>query len=307
MNLKKFNNLVDLFFDQADKQNPHAIFLEWLNNVKKKKFTWSQTVSSILKLTKTLKKYVKEGDRVLLISENRPEWLISDIAIMLAKAITVPAYTTYTEKDYEYLIQDCEPSVIIISNNIINKKIENIILKKKFIKKIITFDVVLATTDKEKYIEFAMATKENLVEKDKIKNINLKRNSPACIIYTSGTGGDPKGVILSHGGILNNIEGAQEILKPLINKKPVFLTWLPLSHSYEHTVQFVQIAVSAKIFYSEKIEKLLENIAQAKPTIMTAVPRFYQNLYNKININFKKSTGLKSQLIKSTIILGKKK
>ena len=264
MNLKKFNNLVDLFFDQADKQNPHAIFLEWLNNVNKKKFTWSQTVSSILKLTKTLKKYVKEGDRVLLISENRPEWLISDIAIMLAKAITVPAYTTYTEKDYEYLIQDCEPSVIIISNNIINKKIENIILKKKFIKKIITFDVVLATTDKEKYIEFAMATKENLVEKDKIKNINLKRNSPACIIYTSGTGGDPKGVILSHGGILNNIEGAQEILKPLINKKPVFLTWLPLSHSYEHTVQFVQIAVSAKIFYAEKIEKLTRKYCTSK-------------------------------------------
>ena len=92
----------------------------------------------------------------------------------------------------------------------------------------------------------------------------------------------------------------------MIDKKPIFLTWLPLSHSYEHTVQFVQIAVGAKVFYAEKIEKLLDNISEAKPTIMTAVPRFYQNLYNKININIKKATGLKSKLIQITINLGKK-
>jgi len=307
MNLKKFNNLVDLFFEQAGKQNPQSDFLEWLNPVNRKKFTWSQTVSSVFKLAKTLKTFSNEGDRVLLISENRPEWFISDLAIMLVKAITVPTYTTYTEKDYEYLIDDCEPSVVIISNSIINKKIEKIILKKNFIKKVITFDIMSSAIDKKKYIDFNSIMEKNLLEEDKIKNINSKRNSPACIIYTSGTGGNPKGVILSHGGILSNIEGAQEILKPLIKKKPIFLTWLPLSHSYEHTVQFVQIAVSAKIFYAEKIEKLLENISQAKPTIMTAVPRFYQNLYNKININFKKATGLKSVLIKSTINLGKKK
>jgi len=156
-------------------------------------------------------------------------------------------------------------------------------------------------------LNFNSITKKKLKDEDKIKNSNLKRNSPACIIYTSGTGGDPKGVILSHGGILNNLEGACEILKPLINKRPIFLTWLPLSHSYEHTVQFAQIAVGAKVFYAEKIEKLLDNISEAKPTIMTAVPRFYQNLYNKINTNMKKAKGLKAKLIKSTIDLGIKK
>jgi len=149
--------------------------------------------------------------------------------------------------------------------------------------------------------------KRKLLENEKIKNSNLKRTSVACIIYTSGTGGNPKGVILSHGGILNNLVGACEIMKPLIDSRPVFLTWLPLSHSYEHCVQFAQIAVGAKVFYAEKIEKLLDNISEAKPTIMTAVPRFYQNLYNKININMKKQTGFKAKLIDATIRLGKKR
>jgi len=306
MNLKEFNNLTDLFFYQAEKQNPDDIFLEWLNTINRKKYSWSQTISSVHKLTNTLKNYIQEGDRVLLVSENRPEWLISDIAIMLSKAITVPAYITYTENDYQYLIEDCKPTVVIVSNNFIHKKLEKAVNQKDFIKCVISFDNLAKGDIIKKYLDFETIIKGKLLDKDKIKNTNLKRTSPACIIYTSGTGGNPKGVILSHGGILNNLEGAKEIVKPLIDKRPVFLTWLPLSHSYEHTVQFVQIVVGAKIFYAEKIEKLLDNISEAKPTIMTAVPRFYQNLYNKININMKKSTGLKSILIKATINLGRK-
>ena len=139
-------------------------------------------------------------------------------------------------------------------------------------------------------------------------NQSIERKDLACIIYTSGTTGNPKGVMLSHGGILSNCEGAQEILETLIKKsQPIFLTWLPLSHSYEHTVQFIQIFLGAKIYYAESLEKLLSNMATAKPTIMTAVPRFYQNLYSKISINFSKQTGFRKKLISSTISLGIKK
>jgi len=313
MNLDNFNSLIELFFYQTERQNAKSVFLQWLNPNNKKTYTWEETEINIFKLSKIIKNNITEGDRCLLVSENRPEWFISDLSIMLSGGITVPAYTTYTEDDYKYLIEDCEPTVVIVSNNEMLKKLNTIINEKSFIKKVITFDEVekahhnLNINNKEKYLDFNSIEKNDLAEEDKIKKVNLKRSSAACIIYTSGTGGNPKGVILSHGGILNNLVGACEIMKPLIDSRPVFLTWLPLSHSYEHCVQFAQIAVGAKVFYAEKIEKLLENISEAKPTIMTAVPRFYQNLYNKINLNMKKQTGLKAKLINLTIRLGKKK
>ncbi len=313
MNLDNLNNLIELFANQANKQNKRDIFIEWLNPSNKKKYTWEQTEKNILKLSKVIKENIEEGDRCLLVSENRPEWFVSDLAIMLAGGITVPAYTTYIEDDYKYLIEDCEPSLVIVSNNEMLQKLNNIINEKEFIKKVITLDEItkvtnnLSLNNKEKYLDYNSILKNNLLNEDKIKNNKLNRKSPACIIYTSGTGGNPKGVILSHGGILNNVVGSCEITKPLFNSRPIFLTWLPLSHSYEHCLQFVQIAVGARVFYAEKIEKLLENISEAKPTIMAAVPRFYQNLYNKINMNLKKQTGFKAKLIEATLRLGRKK
>jgi len=113
--------------------------------------------------------------------------------------------------------------------------------------------------------------------------------------------------MLSHGGIINNCEGAYNLLKKFVSDKPKFLTWLPLSHSYEHTVQFVQIIVAGKVYYAESIDKLIKNMNECSPEIMTAVPRFYQNLYQKINSSFSKATGLKKILVNLTLDLGKKK
>ena len=140
MNLNEFNSLTELFFYKAAKENPNTVFLEWLNPKDRKKYTWGETSTSIQKLAKVLKDNIEDGDRCLLVSENRPEWLITDLAIMLANGITVPAYTTYTEKDYKYLIEDCKPTAIIVSNDEMHDKLKNIIKGRDFIKKVITFD-----------------------------------------------------------------------------------------------------------------------------------------------------------------------
>jgi long-chain acyl-CoA synthetase len=305
MQIDKINNLLELFYQQYQKQNKENIFLHSLNE-SKKKYSWENVYSNINKLSEEISKYIKKGDRCLLVSENRPEWMISDLSIMLSGGITVPAYTTYTERDYEYIIDDCTPTIIIISDKIQYAKVKKIIPKKNFIKKIIFFDSV-EDNNKELNLKISDIFKKNNCNYQNFFNLRIQRKDIACIIYTSGTQGNPKGVILSHGGILNNCEGAKKLLKTFISKQPKFLTWLPLSHSYEHTVQFVQIVVGANVYYAESIDKLIKNMSDCSPEIMTAVPRFYQNLYQKINTSFSKTTGLKKLLVNQTIHLGKKK
>ena len=304
MKVSEINNLLELFFERYKLQDKNSIFLTPLNN-NQKSFTWEETKNNILKLSKEISDINQKGDRCLLISENRPEWMISDLSIMLSGSITVPAYTTYVEKDYEYIINDCQPKVLIVSNQDQFSKIENILKNNTSIKKIISFEDL--KIDKDKYLNFKNLNLGNNASNSSPSIIDITRKDPACIIYTSGTQGNPKGVILSHGGILNNCEGAMEILEPIVSKNSRFLTWLPLSHSYEHAVQFVQICVGAKVFYAESIEKLIKNMNDCKPHIMTAVPRFYQNLYQKINSAFNKATGLKKKLISKMLQIGKKK
>ena len=297
MNISKLNSLVELFFKKIEEIDGKRPFLKWLKP-NKPTYTWEETTLNIFKLTWKIKSLINEGDRCLILSENRPYWLMTDIAIMNAGGISVPIFTTYSADDYEYILNDCKPSIIFVSNQNQFNKIKRFI--NRDIKKIITFEKI--NTD-------SLWIKDIIDEEIKEKFINkkLKRNTPACIIYTSGTSGNPKGVVLSHGGILSNCEGAVELLETLTKKKnPIFLTWLPLSHSYEHTVQFIQIIVGAKVYYAESLEKLISNMGVAKPTIMTAVPRFYQNLYTKINMNFEKQSGLKKYLIFKTLFLGKK-
>ena len=301
MKLESYNNLLELFFDRYQLENKNEIFLQSLKN-ENSNFTWKQTFDAIQNLSLFLDQYITTNDRCLLISENRPEWLISDLSIMLSKGITVPAYTTYVERDYEFLINDCKPSVIIVSDATQLKKINTIIKKHSFIKKVISFENI-----KDKNVTFIEEIFNKTYKQEKnFKEIGLSRKDISCIIYTSGTQGNPKGVMLSHGGILNNCEGSTKLLKEIITTKPKFLTWLPLSHSYEHTVQFVQIAVGAKIFYAESIDKLIKNMNDCNPDIMTAVPRFYQNLYQKISSTFQKATGVKKLLVNSTTRIGRK-
>ena len=305
MELNKINNLVELFFEKY-KEKKELIdqpFLKWLKIGNNESVSWKQVKDNVCLLSEFLAERLSKGDRCILLSENRPEWLIADLAIMNAGGVTVPLFTTYSEKDYEYIIKDCKPKICIVSNDIQFKKIEKFISNET---KVISFENFNQKIESIRNILEKNPKQETINFLDNYNN-ELKRKDLACIIYTSGTTGNPKGVMLSHGGILSNCEGAREILDSLTkNEPPVFLTWLPLSHSYEHTVQYVQITLGAKIFYAESLDKLLPNMTVAKPTIMTAVPRFYQNLYSKIFLNFSKQKGFKKNLIENTILIGTK-
>jgi len=305
--MNKFNNLPELFYFQADKNenNQHLLKLDSNNQVIS--MSWLETKNLTTKIHNFLaNKYLGELERVLLVSENRPEWMASDIAIMSNKLICVPNYTTYTSRDFEHILNDSQPVGLIVSNKNLLQTILIASEKVKYnFKFILCFDYFENNSISNLVFLNDLTDDNNDNNREKIKEI--KRKDPACIIYTSGTQGLPKGVILSHGGILSNCEGAYELLKTIKSPDLTFLTWLPLSHSYEHAVQFVQIILEAKVFYNKSIETLLPTVKIAQPHIMTAVPRFYNNLHAKMKINLKNQSNFKQNLFNKTIQLGTKK
>ena len=305
--MNKFNNLPELFYFQADKNenNQHLLKLDSNNQVIS--MSWLETKNLTTKIHNFLaNKYLGELERVLLVSENRPEWMASDIAIMSNKLICVPNYTTYTSRDFEHILNDSQPVGLIVSNKNLLQTILTASEKVKYnFKFILCFDYFENNSISNLVFLNDLTDDNNDNNREKIKEI--KRTDPACIIYTSGTQGLPKGVILSHGGILSNCEGAYELLKTIKSPDLTFLTWLPLSHSYEHAVQFVQIILEAKVFYNKSIETLLPTVKIAQPHIMTAVPRFYNNLHAKMKINLKNQSNFKQNLFNKTIQLGTKK
>ncbi len=305
--MNKFNNLPELFYFQADKNenNQHLLKLDSNNQVIS--MSWLETKNLTTKIHNFLaNKYLGELERVLLVSENRPEWMASDIAIMSNKLICVPNYTTYTSRDFEHILNDSQPVGLIVSNKNLLQTILTASEKVKYnFKFILCFDYFENNLISNLVFLNDLTDDNNDNNREKIKEI--KRKDPACIIYTSGTQGLPKGVILSHGGILSNCEGAYELLKTIKSPDLTFLTWLPLSHSYEHAVQFVQIILEAKVFYNKSIETLLPTVKIAQPHIMTAVPRFYNNLHAKMKINLKNQSNFKQNLFNKTIQLGTKK
>ena len=313
INFDNFNSVVSLFNQQC-KELKDSPYLWRKVEGKFLSLSWLEVQKKVNALAKGLISLgILKGDRVVILSENRPEWQIADLAIMSIGGITVPAYTTSTTSDYKHIINHSEARCIIVSSNdlalkaipaTLNSKCKNVILIDEDKKK---FDEPLYFTNWNDLIEQNNNSKNDNDLEENIKS--QKRTDTACIIYTSGTGGNPKGVMLSHGAMLINCSGAQELLKNLISdlSEIRFLSWLPLSHSYEHTLQFYEMGIGAQIYYAEGIDKLLVNMSEVKPHFMTAVPRFYDSLHTRISQGLKKQGKLSQLFFSTTLKLGKKK
>jgi len=301
-----------MFFEKSNMMKDKPYLWKKNNNIFES-LSWEDVELSVKSVARSLMDLgVLKGDRVVILSENRPEWQIADLAIMSIGAITVPVYTTSTTADYSHVINHSGARCMIISSHELCVKALPAVESSTDCKNVIKINDdgqsysnpvnILQWSDLIKNQE-----KDNYVFDEEIKSI--KRTDTACIIYTSGTGGNPKGVMLSHGAMLSNCTGAQILLKNLLEgmDEIKFLSWLPLSHSYEHTLQFFTLGIGAQVYYSEGIDKLVVNMGEVSPHFMTAVPRFYDSLHTRISQGLKKQGKLSQCLFAATLRLGKKK
>ena len=307
-----WQNLPSMFFKQAEKYGD-APFL-WTKDGETDEFvptSWNDAADQVRALARSLYKIgVRPGDRVLLVSENRTEWGIADLAIMCVGALTVPAYTTNTERDHLHAIEDSGAGIAIIST----KKLAQPFLHAALDSGRCRHAIMMEDWGQSFVGDITITRWEDMISQGRGLTddvdawvANIERDQLACLIYTSGTGGAPKGVMLSHGAILSNCMGAFDIIETLGIEEEVFLSFLPLSHSYEHTAGlYFPMSIGAQIYYAESLDRLAANLAEVRPTIMTAVPRLYEMLYQRMSRMVEKEGGFKQKLFNLTLKLGRK-
>jgi long-chain acyl-CoA synthetase len=300
-----------MFFEQAGKLD-NRNFLWTKQNGAYRPVTWRDTAAAVKDLSRGLRAMgVERGDRIVLVSENRPEWLIADVAIMAAGGITVPAYTTSTVNDHLHILTNSGAKGVIVSTRALARKLLPAVLDSGSCKWVISIEdlehgqsVPIDLYRWDKVLEQGRAMPDDVREFIGF----AQRGDTACFIYTSGTGGVPKAVMLSHGSILCNCMGAYHLLEELGLEREVFLSFLPLTHSYEHTAgQFFPMSIGAEIYYAEGVEHLLTNLAEARPTIMTAVPRLYETMLQKMRRGVAAQSPFRQRLFELAVTLGRKR
>jgi long-chain acyl-CoA synthetase len=287
--LPTVGNLVAMYLRRADIKRD-APFLWAKQGGNWQPLSWSEVTRQICTLAESLRALgLKDGDRVMLVSENRPEWCIADFAIMAAGCITVPAYVTNTERDHLHILEDSGAAAVIVANDKLAKPLLGAILRSGKAKHVIGIEPLrMGQQGMFAYHEWAALTAADGVAARKAveaRIAKIQRKDTACLIYTSGTGGAPRGVMQHHGAILMNADGAARVLAEDfgLDDHDAFLSFLPLSHAYEHTGgQMLPIAAGAQIYYAEGLEKLASNIEETRPTIMVVVPRLFEVLRSRI-------------------------
>jgi len=275
--------------------------------------SWREAARQVAALARSLKEIgLVPGDRVVLVSENRPEWLIADLGIMAAGCVTVPTYTTNTTRDHAHVLGNSGAKAAIVSTQKLAKTLVPAVMTSADCHHLIEIDDVRtgqASDDFEAHRWAAMVEGESGIGDLKAAVSGIGREDLACIIYTSGTGGAPRGVMQHHGAILHNVEGAADIISSDFGwGDEIFLSFLPASHAYEHTGgQHFPVALGAQIYYAESLEKLATNIEEVQPTIMVVVPRLFEMLRTRIIKSIEAGGGVAKFLLDQAVAIGSDK
>jgi long-chain acyl-CoA synthetase len=307
--LEHFENLVSLFLARAEEKGDQP-FLWAKREGEWRSTSWTEAARQVAALAASLKRIgLQSGDRIALVSENRPEWLISDLAIMAAGCVTVPTYTTNTTRDHAHILENSGARAVIVSSQKLAKNLIPAVLTSTECHHVIAMEP-LRSVQAPDWVSChswrKLASGDADVEALKASVASVGRDDLACIIYTSGTGGAPRGVQQHHGAILHNLEGATDIISTDFGwDDEVFLSFLPASHAYEHSGgQMFPIALGGQIYYAESLEKLAANIEEVQPTIMVVVPRLFELLRARIIKSIAASGGLSSLLLDRALKIG---
>jgi long-chain acyl-CoA synthetase len=307
--LEHFPNLVSLFLTRAAERGEQP-FLWAKRDGAWQPISWTEAARQVAGLAASLKRIgLQPGDRVCLVSENRPEWLLSDLAIMAAGCVTVPTYTTNTERDHAHILGNSGARAVIVSNQKLANNLIPAVLTSNQCQHVIGMEPMrrIQTPDWVNcHLWSRLAAAEADIEELRAEVAEVGRDQLACIIYTSGTGGAPRGVQLHHGSILHNLEGCTDIISSDFGwGDEIFLSFLPASHAYEHSGgQMFPIALGAQIYYAESLEKLAANIEEVQPTIMVVVPRLFEMLRTRIMKSIEQQGGLSKYLLSRAIKIG---
>jgi long-chain acyl-CoA synthetase len=304
-----FSSLTAMFFARA-RENGDKPFLSRKIGGKWIAISWAEAARQVASLAASLQDLgLKAGDRVMLVSENRPEWCIADLGIMAAGCVTVPTYTTNGERDHQHIIEDSGAAAVIVSTPKLAQSLIPAAIRATKAKHLIGIEPLRVgqATGVKIHNWGDMIAKDVDVAVWEAASA-FKREDLACIIYTSGTGGSPRGVQQHHGAILLNVEGCVDIIANDFGwGEEAFLSFLPLSHAYEHSGgQFLPIGLGGHISYAESLEKLMSNMEEVRPTIMVVVPRLFEVIRARIVKAFEKEGKVKQGLLRRALNLGAK-
>jgi long-chain acyl-CoA synthetase len=305
-------NLAAMFFEQAARRGERP-FLWLKRDGRYRPISWQEVARQVRHLARGLRALgIERGDRVALVAENRPEWMIADLAIIAAGAITVPAYTTHTVEDHRHVLANSGAKAVIVSTAALAHRLMPAADQVSTIASIITLEPLTSgqLSHAEVYRWDEVIAMGEIGPADSVASWvgAVQRDDVACLIYTSGTGGVPKGVMTTHANILANCYGAYRLLETIGLGDEVFLCFLPLSHSYEHTAGMMfPISLGAEIYFAEGAETLAANMQEARPTIMTAVPRLYETMHQRILRAMERQSGPRARLFNLALRLGKKR